>query len=167
MNIIEEYAESQHDDEQWTQWIAQFPKLYKLRRWMDNYVELFLSIDRFAEPFLLEEVLTPRANQHYQGGGIDAPPLIRTLRLGGHLVIRELLRHGVIRNPFAVSHAYSPIERTQRLFASFNAPITNARDIYALLCEHLGETGATFNGAYDIPLRIVAGDQELQQSLFR
>ncbi len=169
MNIIEEYAESQHDDEQWTQWIAQFPKLYKLRRWMDNYVELFLSIDRFAESFLLEEVLTPRANQHYQGGGIDAPPLIRTLRLGGHLVIRELLRHGVIRNPFAVSHAYSPIERTQRLFASFNPPpiTTTAREIYALLCEHLGETGATFNGAYDIPLRIVAGDQELQQSLFR
>ncbi len=167
MNIIEEYAESQHDDEQWTQWIAQFPKLYKLRRWMDNYVELFLSIDRFAESFLLEEVLTPRANQHYQGGGIDAPPLIGTLRLGGHLVVRELLRHGVIRNPLAVSHAYSPIERIQRLFASFNASITNAREIYALLCEHLDETGATFNGAYDIPLRIVAGDQELQQSLFR
>lgn len=167
MDIIEEYAEGQHDDEQWTQWIAQFPKLYKLRRWMDDYVELFLSINRFDEHFLFQDVLTPRANRHYQGGGIDPPALIRTLKLGGYLVIRELLRHGVIRSPFAIPHAYAPIDRIQRLFDQFNIPIESSQEIYKLLCTHLGEAQATFNGDYDIPLRIVAGDEELQNLLFR
>lgn len=167
MDIIEEYAEGQHNDEQWTLWIAQFPKLYKLRRWMDDYVELFLSIDRFAEPFLFQDVLTPRANHHYQGGGIDTPALNRTLKLGGHLVVRELLRHGIISSQLAIPHAYAPIDRIQRLFDQFNIPIDSSQKIYELLCKHLGEAQATFNGYYDIPLRIVAGDQELQNSLFR
>lgn len=167
MDIIEEYAEGQHDDEQWTLWIAQFPKLYKLRRWMDDYVELFLSIDRFDKQFQLESVLMPKANPYYQGGGIGSPPLNRTLNLGSHLVIRELLRHRVIRSPFAIHHAYAPIDRIQRLFYQFNMPIDSSQKIYELLCKHLGEAQATFNGYYDIPLRIVAGDQELQNSLFR
>ena len=166
MDIIEEYAESQHDDEQWTLWIAQFPKLYKLRRWMDDYVELFLSIDRFAEPFRLENVLTPKADRHYQGGGIDTPALNRTLNLGGHLVIRELLRHRVIRSPFTIPHAYAPIDRIKRLFKQFDVDIDSSPEIHRLLCEHLGEAQATFNGDYDIPLRIVAGDEQLQNSLF-
>jgi hypothetical protein len=134
---------------------------------MNDYVELFLSIDRFDEPFLIEDVLTPRANRHYQGGGIDPPPLNRTLRLGSHLVIRELLRHRIIRSPFAFPHAYAPIDRIQRLFDQFNISIASSQEIYELLCAHLGKEQATFNGHYDIPLRIVAGDQELQNSLFR
>ena len=134
---------------------------------MDDYVELFLSIDRFAEPFLFQDVLTPRANHHYQGGGIDTPALNRTLKLGGHLVVRELLRHGIISSQLAIPHAYAPIDRIQRLFDQFNIPIDSSQKIYELLCKHLGEAQATFNGYYDIPLRIVAGDQELQNSLFR
>jgi hypothetical protein len=167
MDIIEKYAESQHNDEQWTLWIAQFPKLYKLRRWMDDYVELFRSIDRFDKQFQLESVLTPKANPYYQGGGIDPPPLNRTLLVGGHLVIRELLRHRVIHNRLAIPHAYAPIDRIKRLFDQFNIAIDSSPKIYTLLCEHLGEAQATFNGDYDIPLRIVAGDEPLQNLLFR
>ena len=33
------------------QWLAQFPKLYRLRRWLDDYVALFRSMDRFQESF--------------------------------------------------------------------------------------------------------------------
>ncbi len=169
MDIIEEYAEAQHVDEKWTQWISQFPKLYKLRRWMDEYVELFLSIDRFPEnaSFRLSTLLVPLENPHFQGGGNDARALNRTLKVGGHLVVRELLRYGIIRSRLAVPHAYAPIERIQRLFAGFGAQINRGEEIHALLCEHLGEAKATFNGDYDIPLRIVAADEGLQDIHFR
>ena len=167
MEVIEEYAEGQHDDEQWTQWIAQFPKLYRLRRWMDDYVELFLSIGRFTEPFQLDDLRASRTSAYFQGGGIEAPPLTRTLRVGGPLVIRELLHHGVISNPLAVPHAYAPIQRIRDWFGGFGETVGTSKDIHDLLCRHLDEVGATFGGAYDIPLRLVAGDEGLQERLFR
>jgi hypothetical protein len=166
MQIIEEYVESQHDDEKWLLWIGQFPKLYRLARWLDDYIELFKSVDKYTKPFSLELLRTPKTNPIHQGGGIDAPPINRTLKLGAHLVVRELLHHRVIRNPVAIPHAYAPIERIRNLFASFGHQIASSEEIYKLLQEHLGVERATFDSAYDIPLRIVAGDGDLQSQLF-
>ncbi len=165
MDIIEEYAEAQDDDEEWAQWLAQFPKLYRLRRWLDDYVTLFLSIDRFQEQFTLDTILAPRTNPDFQGGGIDAPPLTRTLKVGSHLVIRELLHHGVLQNPLAVPHAYAPISRVQEFFGQFGVSIETSEEIHQLLTEHLGEDRATFGGDYDVPLRIISADDSLRRQL--
>ena len=165
MTIIEEYAEAQYDDEEWAQWLAQFPKLYRLRRWLDDYVTLFLSIARFQEQFTLDAILAPRTNPHFQGGGIDAPPLTRTLKVGSHLVIRELLYHGVLQNPLAVPHAYAPISRVQEFFGTFGVSIETSEEIHQLLTEHLGEDRVTFGGDYDVPLRIISADDSLRRQL--
>ena len=165
MNIIEEYAEEQHDDEEWMQWLGQFPKLYRLRRWLDDYVDLFLSIDQFEEPFTLDTILAPRSNPHFQGGGIDAPPLTRTLKVGAHFVIRELLHHGIIENILAIPHAYAPIARIRRFFEEFGAEVSTSEDIHQVLTKHLGDDQAAFCGDYDIPLRIITSDALLQNRL--
>ena len=165
MDIIEEYAEDQHDDEEWAQWLAQFPKLYRLRRWLNEYVELFRSIDQYEERLVLDTILAPRSNPHFQGGGIDAPPLTRTLKLGSHLVIRELLRHGVIENPLAIPHAYAPIQRVQDFFRNLGAEVSTSEDIHQLLIDHLGEDGASFCGDYDIPLRLISSENSLRRKL--
>ena len=165
MNIIEEYAEAQHDDEEWAQWLAQFPKLYRLRRWLDDYETLFLSIDRIRERLPLDTILAPRTNPILQGGGIDAPPLTRTLKVGSHLVIRELLRHGVLQNPLAVPHAYAPIGRVREFFGAFGLSIETSEGIHQLLTEHLGAERATFGGDYDIPLRIVSASDSWHRQL--
>lgn len=103
---------------------------------MDDDVEFILSIDRFAEPFRLESVLTPKAHRHYQGGGIDTPALNRTLNLGGHLVIRELLRHRVIRSPFAILMPMCRlIESGDFLINSISLSIVHQRFIHC--CAHL------------------------------
>ncbi|WPL17963.1 hypothetical protein Thiowin_03011 [Thiorhodovibrio winogradskyi] len=162
MDVIEQYADGQHDDEQWSQWIAYFPRLYRFRRWMDDYVDLFLSIDRFNQDFTLDQLLTPKANPHFQGGGIEAPPLIRTLRVGGPLIIRELLYQKIITNPLAIPHAYAPIQRIKDWFGQFDEIVETSNDIYDLLVKHLDEQRATFNGAYDIPLRLISLDQTLE-----
>ena len=165
MNIIEEYAEAQHDDEEWAQWLAQFPKLYRLRRWLDDYVALFQSMDRLQESFALDTVLAPRSNPKFQGGGIEAPPLTRTLKLGCHLVVRELLHHCVLQSPLAVPHAYAPISRVQDFFRAFDVSIDTSENVHQLLKDHLGEDEATFNGDYDIPLRIISADDSLRHEL--
>ena len=165
MNIIEEYAEAQHDDEEWVQWLAQFPKLYRLRRWLNDYVDLFLSINRYKEKFTLDGILAPRSNPNLQGGGIGAPSLTRTLKIGSHLVIRELLHHGVIENPIAIPHAYAPIERIRDFFHKFGTDVSTSEDIYRVLKDHLGEDRATFSGDYDIPLRIISSDDSLRRKL--
>ena len=165
MNIIEEYAEAQHDDEEWAQWLGQFPKLYRLRRWLNDYVDLFLSINRYEEKFTLDGILAPRSNPNLQGGGIDAPPLTRTLKIGSHLVIRELLHHGVIENTIAIPHAYAPIERIRDFFQKFGTDVSTSEDIYQILKDHLGEDRATFSGDYDIPLRIISSDDSLRRRL--
>ena len=167
MDIIEEYAEAQHDDEEWMQWLGQFPKLYRLRRWLDDYVGLFLSMDRFEGPFTLNTILAPRSNPWFQGGGIDAPPLIRTLKVGVHFVVRELLHNGVIKNPFVIPHAYAPIRRVKDFFEVFHANVSTSESIHQILTEHLGEDRATFDGDYDIPLRIISSDASLCDRLLK
>ena len=167
MNIIEEYAEDQHDDEEWAQWMGQFPKFYRLRRWLKDYVDLFLSLNRYEERFTLDTVLAPRSDSRLQGGGSDAPPLTRTLKVGSHFVIRELLHHGVIRNTLAIRNAYAPIERVKHFLHKFGAEVYTSEDIYQILKDCLGEDGATFCGDYDIPLRIISSDDSLRRRLLR
>ena len=165
MDIIEDYAEVQHDDEEWAQWLAQFPKLYRLRRWMDDYVERFLSMNRYREKFHLDTILAPRSDPSLQGGGIDPPPLTRTLKVGSHLVVRELLHHGIVTNPLAVQHAYAPIRRIKDFFHEFGVEVSTSEEIHETLQEHLGERGATFCGDYDIPLRIISSNEPLKRKL--
>ena len=166
MRIIESYAESQLEDEEWMLWIGQFPKMYRLRRWLNDYVDLFLSMDRFYDDFALEQLLAPRANPHFQGGGVDAPPLKRTLKIGSHIVVRELLNQGVITSELAVPHAFAPIERIKLFFHAFGRDVQTSNDIYDVLVKELGEQAAKFGGDYDIPLRMVVSDVSLQQELF-
>lgn len=80
--------------------------------------------------------------------------------------MRELLHHGVIHTPLAIPHAYAPIERIKILFGSFDHQICTSEDIYKLLREHLGAERATFGDFYDIPLRIIAENDDLQSKLF-
>jgi hypothetical protein len=161
LQIIEDYANTQVDDEQWSLWMAQFPRLYRLSRWMSDYIDLFLSIDRFPKDQVLDLdlLLTPKANNHFNGTDFDTPPLNRTLKIGANLVIRELLYHGVISNPMAIPHAYAPIERIRDFFGQFGVSISSSEDIHECLVKHLGKKRAMFNGDYDIPLRLVAAGE--------
>ncbi len=154
MEIIEKYAESRHGDEEWINWLSQFPRLYVLRRWLDDYVTIFRSIDQITEPFTQNKILAPLTNPQLQGSGIDAPPLTRTLKVGFHLIVRELLHHGVIKNPLAIPHAYAPITRVKNFFSKFHVHVDTSEGIHRVLKERLGEEEATFGGDYDIPLRI-------------
>ena len=112
-------------------------------------------------------MLSPRSNPHLQGGGVDAPPLARTLKVGSHLVVRELLHQGVIENPLAIPLAYAPIEHIRNFFGTFDETVSTSEQIHQLLERHLGKDGAAFSGDYDIPLRIISSDNSLRRQLLR
>jgi hypothetical protein len=161
MAIIDQYADEQSGDEKWTHRIGQFPKLYKLRRWMDDYVERFLSIERFDEPFELSQLLAPRENPHFECGVTDAPPLTRTLKIGGPLVIRELLHHGVIskRTTLAIPHAYAPIQRVKDwLPGSGQPPDRLYFDLPICIDRKPGVADGNHNPVDQVPTGIAQGD---------
>ena len=168
MNILLEYGEAQEAEPHFEQWMDSFPRLYRMARWLDTYVELFQSLDMRS----VEEahyLLAPAADPALQGAGIEAPTLSGILRQGQYLVIRELLRSGVINSDTARHFAYAPRDKVQELLqeisSSYYDDLSTSKNIYECLVEELGEEKACFDGDYDIPLQIIAMNENARLDL--
>lgn len=157
LDVLRQFAEDQIDDEVYSHWLDCFPRLFKLASRLEEYAFVFKGIEK-RSIIVQEQLLTPNFDPILQGSGIDPPPIVRTLRKGFNLVMRELLRLGVLTNLAAIPHAYMPTQKLLRLLESLNVELTEATSvgIYTSLCEVLGDEGARFGGDYDIPLQILA-----------
>lgn len=162
MRILREYGEIQEDSTLFEQWMDLFPRLYRVARWLDVYVHIFSTVD-LREPSQTPSLLAPAADVSLSGSGIDAPSVRGMLRLGQHLVIRELLRAGLLGGPVATALAYMPTESLCNMMEGmgYNRP-TTSQEIYQSLVDELGEEAAHFEGAYDIPLQLLATDASLR-----
>jgi hypothetical protein len=163
IGILREYGEIQDDTELFEQWMDLFPRLYRVARWLEVYVHIFTTID-LREPGQTRSLLAPAADASLSGSGIDAPTLRGMLRLGQHLIVRELLRAGLLGGPVATSLAYMPTESVCDMFEGmgYERP-ASSQDIHEILIDELGEDGARFGGAYDIPLQLLATDAVLRE----
>lgn len=170
MNILHEYAEGTQFEAQFEMWMDSFPRLYRLARWCDEYAELFCGLDR-RSPAEAAHLLTPASDASLSGSGFDAPTLHRTLKSGYPLVVRELLRAGVLHSPVAQGMAYTP---SQSVRGFLNELIQNGADfsdddlskseqIFEAISRELNAEDATFFGDYDIPLIVLSKDKELQK----
>lgn len=163
MNVLKEYGESQVESEKYALWMDSFPRLYRIARWLEVYVHVFLSLDQRAPTRLL----APGADPALSGSGIDAPALTSSLRLGQHVVIRELLRAGALQSDTAKRLAYMPVQRVKNLLERIGYPsVERSDDIYELLTESLGNH-AWFSGNYDIPLLVLAENPGLQREVLK
>jgi hypothetical protein len=169
MNVLDRFWDEQVDSDTWGNWMRSFPQFYKLARWLEEYAELFLNLERQDSPYDLAAVLNSRTDQGQQGGGIDAPP--PSLGIGACFVIRELLRYRHIRNNYAREHAFLPTGAVRRLINRIGLEIDNeasvevSSQIYRQIAHHLNPERATFGGAYDIPFQLIAADPELEAQL--
>ncbi len=120
---------------------------------------------RTISMWFLSRVLDPGQ----QGGGISAPP--PGLGIGACFVVRELLRHGHLHSRYAHEHAFVPTGSVRRLVNRIGLEIDNeasvdvSAQIYAQIAKYLTPQRAIFDGAYDVPLQIIAADRELERQL--
>ncbi len=174
MQWIDGFLDRQIDDSRFLQWMKQFVGIYQVSRHLDDYIELFLSVERFQHPFGLTQLTNTRASSVFQAGGVSAPPLSRVLGMGQCFVLRELVRSGSLSNRHAHPHCFVPVARVRRMLldlgcdalASKQQPWEWSRAIHGFLRRHLGDEAANFHGAFDIPLQIVAEDVDLQMRFF-
>lgn len=172
--MLDEYFGLQVDEARFFYWLRLFVPIFQLSRWLDDYVELLLGADRRDAAFSLTQLLRPRADRAQQGGGIDAPPLDRTLGIGACFVLRELSRTGMLVNPQVRPHCYMPMARVVRLLMwmgfegveTWGPRVEQSRAIHEFLTEHLGPERATFGGDFDIPLLMVSEDPQLFLRVF-
>lgn len=167
MDILRAYGEGQQTEPLFEMWMDSFPRLYRIARWLDTYVHLFQTLDR-RDSRLAKFLLTPGSDPSLSGSGIEAPTLSGMLRLGQHLVIRELLRLEVLSSAVARELAFAPRSAVLELMARLgHDDLTSSSDIYRVLVSELGEDGACFSGAYDIPLQLVATNEAARREAER
>ena len=168
LNVLNEYGEHQIEDEPYSLWMDNFPRLYRVARWFDGYTHAFQSLDN-RDRSQTTSLLSLSADPVMSGSGIHAPAMRRSLKLGQHVVIRELLRGRVLQSETAKAMAFKPSDAVKQMlsdigFSELAGESTTSEQIYDVLRSCLGDD-ATFDGAYDIPLLILAQDQGLQQQV--
>ena len=146
------------------QWMGRFVSIFQLAHWLHIYVDSFLAINSIKRHLELDEVTVLRASAAFQGSGLDAPPVSRTLGIGTCFVVRQLVRSGKITNPRPYPHCFVPSARVRRLmsllgcpglegnFASASERVKVPVIIYRYLIKVLGETKTQFHGDFDLPL---------------
>lgn len=168
LNVLNEYGELQVEDETFSMWMDSFPRFYRVARWFSNYKHVFQSIDHRSGS-QMASIISPSADPVLTGSGIYAPTLMKGLRLGQHVIVRELLRCGVLHSETAKGHAFKPGSIVKKLlsrigFSELGGKDVSSQSIYKVLRDCLGDD-ASFNGAYDIPLQIMALDATLQERI--
>lgn len=173
MRLVREFLEQPSDTLTFYYWMRLFVPLFQLSTWLDEYVEVFLGLQRQDRPVPLNWVLTPNTNPTLSGSGIFAPPLGRTLGIGACFVMRELRRTGILQNAAHDAHCFAPT-RSLRMFllqlgcddvAGDRPRAEMSGAIHRFLTEHLGAERARFGGCFDIPLLLVAESPTLQQQI--
>lgn len=166
MNILREYAETNQVTGEFEQWMDSFPRLYRLARWCDEYVELFRGL-QFRDKHEAKHLLTPATDASLSGSGFDAPTIHRTLRIGHNLVIRELLRVGVLNSDIAQSMAFMPGSAVLELLRQMgHEGLQTSEDIHQVIFDELDDPDlVSFGGDYDIPLILLANNPTLQQAV--
>jgi hypothetical protein len=175
IRVVEEYLDKQVEESRFYEWMKQFVSIFGISRWLEEYVELFLSINQMHQRFSLDQILRSRASDLFQGGGIEAPPLSRILGIGSCFVIRELVRYGIITNKLAYRYCYVPVGRVRDLLSKLGCYGLDlginrweiSPQIYNFLKKNLGEEKATFEKTFDLPLLAVAENIDLQYSFLK
>jgi hypothetical protein len=172
MGVLEEFIDEQVDSSEYELWMNRFPAIYKFSRWLEDYQEAFSSINRMTDISDLSGIVNTRVNPAFQGGGVSAPSLEKSLSIGVCFIVRELRRYNILKNPKVDPFCYTPNERIRKLFEALgcldvneNRSIDNSRQIYNFICEHLGEEQADFAGCYDIPFQIFTLREDIRSEI--
>lgn len=166
-----QYIDGQINRIRYFHWMKHLLGLSVIARFLPEYVEAFLAVDRMSGDFGLDEVANPRASGAFSGGGPDAPPLGQIIGVGQCFIMRELTRSGVIRNSAAHRWCFVPLSLVRQLIARIGGPAWSrtgplwsfSAEIHAFLKQHLEDPSLTLG--FDIPLLLVAERPKLWREI--
>lgn len=166
-----EIIDNPRDDQKYYHWIGfTAVRFLQLNRWLDDYISMFLDIEKYKDSFNIERFLKPRSNSIYSGtGALNAPPLDRTFgSIGVNYVLRELVRHGSLSNSIVFQECFVPTRRIKELFywLSNGTVFESSAEIMEFLSENMPGMDATFGRCFDIPFQMILRDDELRDELF-
>ncbi len=166
-----EIIDNPKDDQKYYHWIGfTAVRFLQLNRWLDDYISMFLDIEKYKDSFNIERFLKPRSNSIYSGtGALNAPPLDRTFgSIGVNYVLRELVRHGSLSNSIVFQECFVPTRRIKELFywLSNGTVFESSAEIMEFLSENMPGMDATFGRCFDIPFQMIIRDDELRDELF-
>lgn len=169
LNSMLEIIDSPNDNQQYYHWIGfTGVRFFQFNRWLDDYISVFQDIDKHKKPMTIETLMKPRSNPSYSGTGIEPPSVSRALgTVGIHFVLRELVRHEVIRNELIFSQCFVPSRKMKEMFKylSNGVDFESSEDIMAFLTENMPGMDATFGKCFDIPFQMIIRDDELLHEL--
>jgi hypothetical protein len=173
MRVLEEFIEEQVDVSEYEHWMHRFPAIYKFSRWLEEYKDAFLSIDLQTGRVDISSLLRSRVNADFQGGGISAPPIAKTLGIGACFVLRELMRKDILKTTKAAQFCFVPTRRIRSFFFRLlgcdriteDGGIDNAKEIHSFVCKYLGESNATFADCFDVPFLCILDNESLYSAL--
>lgn len=165
-----EIIDSPNDNQQYYHWTGfTVVRFFQFNRWLDDYISVFQDINKYKKTIPLEKLMKPRTNSSYSGTGIEPPSVSRALgTVGIHFVLRELVRHEVIRNELIFSQCFVPSQKMKEMFKylSNGVDFESSEDIMAFLTENMPGMDATFGKCFDIPFLMIIRDDELRDELF-
>lgn len=172
MSILNDYMESQSDDNTWNYWMEKFPVIYRIASYLDAYIAAFRSVENILSDFDLRLITVPRSNPAFQGGGSDAPPL--PIGIGVNFVLRELVRLEILQpttKSYVHPHCFVPKANVRRALMSLGCEDLNksdyrcSRNIYQFLQTEFRrlelEGEPTFYNCFDIPFELYSKHLEL------
>lgn len=166
---VENYIDEPAQDIRYFHWLGKFLGIAFTARHLDAFIASFRAIDQISARFRMDEILATRTSHHFAGSGLDAPPLGPVLGIGACVVLRELVRGGVVRSTHAHPYCYPPVSRVRELLEGIgwdggqgydDRPWEMSRSIYEFLRQHLADP--TFGGAFDLPFLALADDRDLR-----
>ena len=167
----DQYIDGQIDRVRYFPWMKNLLGLSVIARFLPEYVDAFLAVDRMQGDFTLDHVTSPRTSAVFSGGGPDAPPLDQIVGVGQCFIMRELVRQGLIRNPAAHRWCFVPLRQVRELVARIGGPEWSgvghpwsfSAKIHEFLSEHLDDPSLKLG--FDIPLRLLAERPDLWRAI--
>ena len=168
MKVLDQYIDRQVDRTQWNYWMEKFPSIYRTARYLDQYIHIFRTLDKY-NLINLSQIIAPSINPAFQGSTLNAPPI--NLGIGVNFVIRELVRLGVIQpTEQVIQHCFVPRCNVRRLLIRLGcselneANYTYSRRISSFLSKKINELqlniSPTFENAFDIPFELYSEDSK-------
>ena len=172
MEMLRTWQDKAVDNLEYSHWMSLFPTIYQLSRYLSTYRRLLCTANRRNDLDNIKILLAPRVDEEltFAGRTFDAPPA--PLDMGVHWVLRELFRLQIIDG----DHLLPDCWVQSRQVTNFLIPLglehrdgasnsEKARAIFDFLAERLDTAAPHLHRSFDIPLRHIATDKNLQQKL--